>query len=85
MSAAWAKGSTRRWRKTRTMVLRRDSWECQLRLDGCTYIATCVHHIGGRAATGDDPAHLQAACEHCNLKAGDPRATDPRPRTRTRW
>jgi len=86
VSRAWAKGSTRAWRRTRLAVLVRDSWECQLRLDGCTVIATHVHHVHGRCITGDDPAHLVAACAHCNLKAGDPtRTPDPTPRPRTRW
>ena len=86
MSRNWAKGSTRRWRDLRRRVLQRDSWECQLRLAGCTHIATCVHHTRGRAVTGDDPAHLVAACQSCNLKLGDPtRASDPPPRPRTRW
>lgn len=86
MSRAWAGGSTRRWRRTRAMVLQRDSWECQLRLDGCTTVADQVHHTHGRALTGDDPQHLVAACRACNLRVGDPQRTpDPAPRPRTRW
>jgi 5-methylcytosine-specific restriction endonuclease McrA len=69
------------------MVLQRDSWQCQLKLDGiCTSVADCVHHTHGRSITGDDPAHLVAACTPCNLKTGDPtRQPDPPPRPRTRW
>lgn len=86
MSRAWAKGSTRAWRRTRGQVLQRDSWECRLKLDGCTTRATHVHHVHGRDVTGDDPAHLVASCEHCNLSVGDPtRQPDPAPRPRTRW
>lgn len=84
MSRSWAKGSTRRWRKVRAHVLERDGHRCRLMLDGCTFKATHVHHTAGRSA-GDDPANLVAACEHCNLKVGDPTTTDPAPNTRTRW
>lgn len=96
MSRTWAKGSDRAWRRLRLYVLNRDRWQCQLKLDGCTgrepwsllaapYKAH-VHHTHGRAVTGDDPAHLVAACAHCNLKTGDPtRQPDPPPRPRTRW
>lgn len=85
MSRSWSKGSTRRWRKTRAYVLARDGHVCKLALDGCTFKATHVHHTGGRAATGDDPALLVASCQHCNLRAGDPTRTDPAPTRRTRW
>jgi 5-methylcytosine-specific restriction endonuclease McrA len=86
MSQAWAKGSTTAWRRTRAGVLTRDGYRCQLQLQGCTTKATQVHHTLGRTVTGDDPAHLVAACQHCNLKVGDPtRATDPAPQPRTRW
>lgn len=86
MSSAWAKGSTRAWRRTRRQVLARDGFLCQLRLEGCTTTATHVHHTHGRTTTGDDPAHLVAACAHCNLKVGDPtQHPDPAPRPRTRW
>lgn len=85
MSKAWAGGSTWQWRKIRAAVLTRDGQICQLRLDGCTSRATHVHHTIGRAVSGNDPAHLVAACEPCNLKVGDPRAADPPPQPRTRW
>ena len=87
MSRSWAKGSTRQWRRTRAAVLARDGYRCTLQLDdGCTTIATHVHHVHGRTTTGDDPAHCVAACAHCNLKLGDPtKAPDPAPTPRTRW
>lgn len=45
-----------------------------------------AHHTRGRAATGDDPAHIVAACPPCNLHIGDPtQHADPRPQPRTRW
>ncbi|HMG43948.1 MAG TPA: HNH endonuclease signature motif containing protein [Acidimicrobiales bacterium] len=84
--SSWAKGSTRRWRRTRAQVLARDGYRCRIQLDGCTGVATHVHHVHGRAVTGDDPAHLVAACEWCNLSTGDPtKAPDPQPKPRTRW
>lgn len=71
MSKASAPGSTRTWRRIRAAVLTRDGYRCQLQLDGCTVRATHAHHTVGREVSGDNPDHLFAACEHCNLKAGD--------------
>lgn len=86
MSKAWAGGSTPAWRKIRAYVLARDKYQCQLRTDVCTTTATQVHHTHGRAATGDDPQYLCAACQPCNVKIGDPtRAPDPPGRGLTRW
>lgn len=77
MSAGWAGGSTRAWRALRVTVLARDAFECKLQTDRCTLVATCVHHLRGKAY-GDDPEYLVAACEPCNLKVGDPgRQADP--------
>lgn len=86
MSRSWKGGSTRAWRRIRARVLARDGWQCQLQLDGCEQTATHVHHTLGRSVTGDDPAHLVAACRNCNLKIGDPtRHPDPPHRPMTRW
>lgn len=88
MSRSWAKGSTRAWRRTRALVLQRDGYQCQLQIPGvCTTRATHVHHTKGRAITGDDPAHLVAACAPCNLQVGDPttRRHDPPPRPTSKW
>lgn len=84
MSKGWAGGSTTAWRRTRRAVLRRDGYRCQLKLDGCTTNANHVHHLDGKAL-GDDPRRLVAACEHCNLKTGDPTKQDPQPRPRRQW
>lgn len=44
-----------------------------------------VHHTRGKAF-GDNPAHLVAACQTCNLHIGNPdNGIDPQPRPRTRW
>ena len=84
MSKGWEGGSTRRWRKIRTHVLERDNYRCQLKLDGCTTTATTAHHTKGKKH-GDDPRHLLAACQHCNLKVGDPTRHDPTPIPWTGW
>lgn len=84
----WTKGSTRAWRRTRAQVLARDGYRCQLRLEGCTGQADCVHHTLGRGVTGDDPRYLVAACTHCNLVIGDPtkaKTRESEPKKVTRW
>ena len=95
MSSAWAGGSTRRQRKVRLQVLIRDGYRCRIATPGewrlqngelrqCAVIADCVHHVRGRAVTGDDPAHMIAACTPCNLLIGEPHV-DPKPRPVTQW
>jgi 5-methylcytosine-specific restriction endonuclease McrA len=85
MSKGWEGGSTRRWRKTRALVLVRDGYRCQLRLPGCTTHATHVHHVAGKQF-GDDPALLVASCQHCNLVTGDPtKLSDPKNEAVTKW
>jgi 5-methylcytosine-specific restriction endonuclease McrA len=75
-----------RWRKIRRAVLERDEHRCQIRILGvCTTIATCVHHTLGYAITGDDPAHLVAACAECNNRLGEPDNNDAQPRRTTQW
>lgn len=77
MSRSWAAGSNPGWRRVRALVLGRDGYRCQLRLDVCTSVATTVHHTIGKKVSGDDPAHLVAACAPCNGKVGDPSKFDP--------
>lgn len=82
MSRSWAGGSTKAWRKLRAQILERDGHRCQVRLPGCTDVATHAHHTMGRDRTGDDPRYIVASCEHCNLTTGQPAlAPDPLPRT----
>ena len=86
MSRSWEGGSTSRWRRIRAAVLARDNWTCQVKTERCTGTADCVHHVLGRAVSGDDPAHLQASCTPCNLLLGDvTKGADPQPQPRTRW
>lgn len=86
MSGAWGKGSTRRWRGIRARVLKRDGGRCQLHLNGCTTIATEVHHLDGKAL-GDSEDRLVASCMHCNRTTGDPNRSnrDPEHVPRTAW
>lgn len=91
----WGSGSTREWRRIRAQVLARDSHRCQLAIAGtCKTKADCVHHLYGKAVTGDNPRYLVAACTPCNLRVGDPQRGDstgrgkhhdPPPTPRTKW
>lgn len=85
MSRRWANGSSRAWRRTRALVLQRDGYRCQLKLDGCTGRGEHVHHTMPREIVGDDVAHLVAACPSCNYKIGDPTRHDPPPTVRPWW
>jgi 5-methylcytosine-specific restriction endonuclease McrA len=58
------KGSTRRWRKMRQIILIRDSYKCRL----CGKRATHVDHIVRRRRGGKDAfSNLRALCRFCNL------------------
>jgi 5-methylcytosine-specific restriction endonuclease McrA len=84
MSKAWAKGSTRAWRKTRLRILARDGWLCQIKGPTCTTRATQVHHVLGKGVSERDE-HLLSACQPCNNAIGSPVGRDPEPTPRTRW
>jgi hypothetical protein len=89
VSKAWAKGSTRRWRRVRAVVLANNQatnqGRCTLAIPGvCTGQAECVHHELGKAH-GDDPRYLKPACSACNLKVGNPAKYNPPIRRMTRW
>jgi hypothetical protein len=94
MSRGWKGGSTRRWRKVRELVLaenlRTNGGRCTQQIPGvCTGVAQCVHHVLGKAVTGDDRRALAASCTACNLKIGNPqrakRSTSPQPRRVSKW
>lgn len=83
-------GSTRRWRKLRQRVLERDSPDgiathaiCQLQIKNiCTRHATTAHHTQPWTGNPADthPNHLIAACNPCNVHAGEPTNPDPEPK-----
>lgn len=99
--SSWDSGSTRAWRRVRANVLARDAmqgWGCRAHEERwcaapgvaphtCTGVATIGHHTKGRAVTGDDPRHVVASCESCNLAIGEPgaKAGDPPATPVTRW
>jgi hypothetical protein len=70
-SARRAGGSTRRWRKIREVILRRDQYICQY----CGAEANTVDHVVPISKGGNDyPDNLVAACARCNYSKSD-RAT----------
>ncbi|GAA5119094.1 hypothetical protein [Haloechinothrix salitolerans] len=89
MSRSWSKGSTAAWRKTRAAVLaenkRKNQGRCTLQLEGCTGEADSVHHVLGRAVTGDDQRYLAAVCKHCNGSVGDPMRNEQPIRRVSSW
>lgn len=49
------------------VVIARDGGRCQLRLPGCTAVATTADHIVPRSRGGlTTVGNLRAACGHCN-------------------
>ncbi len=58
-----------RWpRGLRETILARDGHVCQLRLPGCTGVATHIDHVTsvGEGGAWFDPNNLRGACRHCN-------------------
>lgn len=80
---SWSNLPPRQRARIRAIVLQRDGHRCQLRLPGCTTIATTVDHIRDRTTAGDGPDNLRAACAPCNMARGKPGRTDPD--TISRW
>jgi 5-methylcytosine-specific restriction protein A len=67
-----ARGYGGRWTKISKQVLRRDGYRCQLRLPGCSGLATTTDHVIPKARGGtDDPSNLAAACRSCNSAKRD--------------
>ncbi|MGE3794455.1 MAG: HNH endonuclease [Dehalococcoidia bacterium] len=55
------------WERRRQAVIERDGGLCQLRLEGCTEIATTADHIVPMALGGtEDLGNLRASCGACN-------------------
>jgi hypothetical protein len=71
-SALGRRGSTRKWRKLRELILNRDRQTCGY----CGGPATTVDHIISRAECArrgiyaDHPVNLIASCDACNKKKG---------------
>lgn len=87
MSTAWAKGSTRAWRRLRLLVLERDRYRCQV--DGCDQPANTAGHLdplcegNPRLAPLD---RLRAECARHNYSHGARLGNARRPGRRVpRW
>ncbi len=62
----WGRGSTRKSRATREIVLRNHP-VCYLRYPGCTIVATEDEHVLPRAQGGSDAlSNRKGACHHCH-------------------
>lgn len=81
------------YRRNRAIALRRDKWQCQIRLaDVCTGRATDCDHIVPRSQGGsNDVQNLRAACKACHKKktaqegGGNRRLSDPAPKPSVVW
>lgn len=46
--------------------------ECQLKLDGCTKVATQIHHAAGRIGSNlTNKNHFRSACQSCHRQLHD--------------
>lgn len=64
-----ARGYGAAWQKRSARILRRDGYQCQLRLTGCKGLATTTDHVVPKSAGGTDAdSNLVAACRPCNSK-----------------
>lgn len=69
------------WQKLRLQILARDNGLCQIRRPGCTTTATHVDHIVPVMHGGQwwNPDNLRAACQRCNIAAGNQARKHPAP------
>lgn len=74
---SWSTLNARTRSKLRAAVLHRDGYRCQIRLPGCTTVATTADHVAPRETGGDGLDNLRAACMGCNVRRGDPKKQDP--------
>lgn len=61
------------WRRLRVAILKRDNHQCQVRLAGCSVVATSVDHIRPVHLSPElalEPFNCRAACGHCNSVLG---------------
>jgi 5-methylcytosine-specific restriction endonuclease McrA len=67
------RGYDSEWRRLSARILERDGHRCQLRLPGCTTLATTVDHTTplSRGGARLDTRNLVAACRVCNSRKGD--------------
>jgi len=71
-----ARGLGVEFERAKRLVIERYGGRCQLRLAGCTVVATTADHIVPRSRGGTaHPSNLRASCTHCNSARGD-RHTD---------
>lgn len=90
MSAAWAGGSTRAWRRLRAAVLERDGGRCQVPVEGrpCGVVARTVGHLDPLSAGGPKLApmtKLRAECERHNYSDGARLGNATRRQPRRSW
>jgi len=69
MSRNWDAGSTRKWRRIRKVILKRDSYCCQR--CGQTEGSMHIDHVVPKRLNGsDDEWNLITLCQFCNLSKG---------------
>ena len=67
------------WRQQRARVLKRDGYQCRIRLPGCTLTADTVDHIRARTEQGaDEDTNLRASCRACHNRRHPEKAKAPR-------
>ena len=60
------------WERLKARIIERDGATCQLRLPGCTVVATTADHFMPRSRGGPTAvSNLRASCVHCNSARGD--------------
>ena len=82
------------YRRNRPLAMKRDRWQCQLRLPGCAGAASqCDHITQPEHGGGHSLANLRAVCKACHAtrsarQGNDAKSgsrPDPQPQPRTTW